>query len=473
MTFRPLIGALATATALSSAVATAQSESKGLTVRDVCVYQVSAYGQQLNARSLFRSTLPATMLSQRPAAPRDATPAPMPIGLITLEGSAVDDMDVMLEFSSGRFVAHWPPAHRRSKRLLWAGLKVNADPTDSPRITRGHWLSRLFDAPRLYAHRGSQSSRALVYDAEIEHQPQLKVKWEQEQFHVENAGPWPVHDFTLYVPAADGKRWTVSAALEVPGVGKAPKTEPSKDEPNPESVFETADPAPAGTPVDQPAEGTPAADNAPAATPAAVATSDNEDVVEEPAVPSEAAAGAIHANDTTGTPAAGAAEAVPAIEPKRASLAVMHAEPVDAVTALSSWHSKLAELGLGEPEIEHVLEILQHAALRSEAAIAIYRLDPQSLEELLPLEITPLPETTVRVGLVILIDCDPQLEASINDLITQLGDPNWKTRIAAQARLKAVSQAAIPKLTEAVNNADVEISYRAEQLLEELQAQPR
>jgi hypothetical protein len=45
--------------------------------------------------------------------------------------------------------------------------------------------------------------------------------------------------------------------------------------------------------------------------------------------------------------------------------------------------------------------------------------------------------------------------------------------MAAQAKLKAVSQAAIPKLTEAVNNADVEISYRAEQLLEELQTESR
>jgi hypothetical protein len=413
------------------------------------------------------------MLSQRPAAPRDATPVPMPIGLITFDGAGVDDMDVMLEFSSGRFVAHWPPANRRSQRLLWAGLKINADPTDSPRITRGHWLSRMFDAPRLYAHLESQSSRGLLYDAEIGHQPQLKVKWEQDQFHVENAGPWPVHDFTLYAPAAGAAGWKVSAATEAPGVGKPPKSDPSSEAPNPESVFETA--TPAGTAPQKPTEEKPAQATPPAATPPAAAIA--------AAVPAAAAieveerllppAAATPAGDTAAVPAAPAATPTPATPPRLIPLAVVHAEPVDADTALSSWSGKLTDLGLGEPEIVHVMAILRHAALRPEAAIAIYRLDPQSLEELLPLEVTPLPERTVRVGLVILVDCDPQLEASINELITQLGDASWKTRIAAQARLKAVSQAAVPKLTEAVNNTDVEISYRAEQLLEELQAEPR
>ncbi|MFO1091780.1 MAG: hypothetical protein U0992_00505 [Planctomycetaceae bacterium] len=213
--------------------ALAQSEQPGLTVRDVCVYQVSAYGQQLNARTLFRSTLPPTMLSQRPPAPREQTPQPMPIGLITFEGAPNDDIDVMLEFTSGRFVANWPPAARRSQRLLWAKLKVNADPTDSPRITPGHWLSRLRDMPRLYAHAEGHANRGLLYDAEIGHQPQLKVTFKDNQYSVENSGPYMVHDFTLYVPVADGKGWKVSAAKEAPGADKPPSSRNPRAPPTP------------------------------------------------------------------------------------------------------------------------------------------------------------------------------------------------------------------------------------------------
>jgi hypothetical protein len=74
------------------------------------------------------------------------------------------------------------------------------------------------------------------------------------------------------------------------------------------------------------------------------------------------------------------------------------------------------------------------------------------------------------VSLVILQDADPELEAEVERLIEQLADPVWKNRIAAQDALRKLSHAALPKLTEAVNNTDVEVAFRAEQLVEELQA---
>ncbi|MFO1091779.1 MAG: hypothetical protein U0992_00500 [Planctomycetaceae bacterium] len=74
---------------------------------------------------------------------------------------------------------------------------------------------------------------------------------------------------------------------------------------------------------------------------------------------------------------------------------------------------------------------------------------------------------------MILIGCDPQFEASITELIKQLGDPSLEKPRRRPGQAQSRLQAAIPKLTEAVNNPDVEISYRAEQLLEELQSEPK
>jgi hypothetical protein len=142
----------------------------------------------------------------------------------------------------------------------------------------------------------------------------------------------------------------------------------------------------------------------------------------------------------------------------------------DAAAALAPWRAKLAELGLGEAEVEHVLKILEQRALRRDTTMAVFRLDPQTLEDTLPLEVTPLPDRLVRVSLVILQDADPELEAEVERLIGQLADPVWKNRIAAQDALRKLSHAALPKLTEAVNNSDVEVAFRAEQLVEELQA---
>ena len=486
---RVLATILLTATATTEAHA--QQDANGLTVRDVCVYEISAYGQQVNARSLYRSTLPATIISQRPAAPRDEANAPMPIGLITFEGTPTDDIDVMLEFTSGRFVAHWPPGNHRSQRLLWAGLNLNEDSTDAPRISPGHWLTRLFEAPRLYAHAESRSSRGLLYDAEIQFNPQLKLTNVEGEYRLENTGPFAVTDFAFYLPAEEGKAWKVFGADAAPGVGKPDNKADAEVKPDPESVFESNAQA-EGSP---PEESKPDAETKPAAEPEGEtkptpkpAAIEEEERLAPPAVVAQADAVAEAAaedaskveaaNAAAKAAAEGAGDATPAAEgdadkqnQKFTALAAVEAEPVAADAALAPWRETLSNAGLGEHEVEHVMSILTQCALRPDSAVAIYRLDAQTLETLLPLEVTPLPETVIRVGLVVLLDCDPQLETSITELITQLGDPAWKKRVAAQAKLAEMSQAAIPKLTEAVNNPDVEIAYRAEQLLEELQSQ--
>ena len=76
------------------------------------------------------------------------------------------------------------------------------------------------------------------------------------------------------------------------------------------------------------------------------------------------------------------------------------------------------------------------------------------------------------VALVIVQDADPDLQSKVEALVAQHGDDQWKRRVAAQEQLAELGLAAKPKLEAALQNQDAEIVFRAEQLLEALQAPP-
>ncbi len=444
----------------AAASLSAQDPANELTVRDVCVFLASAQGQQLSARDLFRSTLPSAMLSQRPTAPRSENNLPAPVGLITFSGASMDNVDVMLEFNSGRFAAHWPRGNHRSQRLLWPSVKIDSQPGSLANLPAGHWLLPLRDAPRLYLHVDERCDRFLLYDAEVAYAPRIKVSVADGGYSATNSAPDPVHDLTVYKPVEGG--WKIAQVAEAPGTGQKPakpdKGDTGKPAASPESVFEDADAKP------QPTE-TPAAPQVKPAPPAAAA----------PAAAAPAAA-AVPAPVATpaGAPAASAEPAQPAAEPGPTGPATdvpfTVETPADAAAALAPWRSRLAELGLGPPEIEHVLAILAERALQRDATMIVFRLDPQTFDDLLPLEITPLPDRTHRVALVVLQDADPELDAEIDALIARLGEPAWKDRVAAQERLRTLAHAARPRLTAALGHKDPEIAFRAEELLEQLQA---
>src|SRR5262245_54029779 len=103
-------------------------ESKAkITVRDVNLYVMSSYGNALNHRDLFKSTLPGFIGSSRVTAERKVLNKPSPAGLITFEGDPNDNVDVLLEFTNGRFFGKWPPCPQKSKRLLWVKAQLTKD----------------------------------------------------------------------------------------------------------------------------------------------------------------------------------------------------------------------------------------------------------------------------------------------------------------------------------------------------------
>ena len=140
---------------------------------------------------------------------------------------------------------------------------------------------------------------------------------------------------------------------------------------------------------------------------------------------------------------------------------------------LAPWKQKLAASGLPATDFDLIVKILEKHAMIPNRLSAIYRLDADQLDQLLPLDIVPSPRKVVRVGLVIVRNIDPAIATEIETLVTQLGDPKWDARESAQKQLTELGIAARPKLEALLKNAkDPEITYRIERLLDSLNRNP-
>src|SRR5205085_9802475 len=118
-----------------------------------------------------------------------------------------------------------------------------------------------------------------------------------------------------------------------------------------------------------------------------------------------------------------------------------------------------------------ILSILHQPALDPKRLTAVCRLDERELDDLLPLEVVPQPRKITRVALAIVRNIDPDIAVEIDRLIAQLADPDWSAREAASTQLADFGNAAKPRLESALKQKDVEVVYRAEQLLARLDKQ--
>jgi hypothetical protein len=435
---------------------------------------MSAYGNTLNQRELFRSTLPGFTSPKRSTADRKHLNEPSPAGLMTFEGTPAGDIDVLLEFNNGRFFAQWPPATQRSKRLLWAHAKLAKTSEPPAVLPEGHWMTHLRNTDRLWVEIGRRSERFLLYDAELPMSPPLKVASAEGGYGLTNLGKYGLHDLVVYRPEKEG--WISAPLALLESTAKKEEKKPEdKPKSTPEAVFEdkSADgkpDAPATPPADKPAEAKPAEEK-----PAAV-----EVKIEAAAVAAPAAAAVIV--DTVAAPGAppvpmpaeGQPAPAPATPPADQKVVTVTAEKEalskDQISA--RWKERFTALGLGEGEIQHLVSILQQHALRTDSATVVFRLDDEELDAMLPLEVTPLPQKQIRVAIVVLLDADPDLMKRVEELVVKLGDASYSEREAAAKRLKELGPAARPKLQEAVNNADPEIAFRAETIIDSYDVAP-
>ncbi|WP_145216678.1 hypothetical protein [Gimesia alba] len=423
-----------------------------LIVRDVSVFLVSAHGKKLNDAALFRSTTPGYMLSRRLSADAGESDQPAPLGLITFEGPPVKDIDVLVEFPSGRFLSHWPTARIQSKRIYWRSQNLLEESPVSMRMPDAHWLSHLQTADRLFVKGIDKCERFILYDVELSHTPRITLSHAKEGFQIQNQEAFPLKHVMVVQPTDKKSDWKLASVDLVPGVKKVEKKPETK---------------PAAATNEKKVD--PLSDES--LTKKAKVEKAKEKAKQLAALGNKLKE--IGALPTVNVPAekAGNKPAAAATSTQKSppvSVPYQSESPLSKTQALAEWEKNLVTLGLGKPEVAHVLKILGQQAFREDQATVVYCMDESYLDKLLPLEITPFPDVVRRTAIVILLDADPALLKRIDQLIVQLGDANWEKRNEAQQKLEGYGKAAQVQLQKATKNKDLEIVFRAEQILENI-----
>ncbi|MDG3008264.1 hypothetical protein [Paludisphaera mucosa] len=126
---------------------------------------------------------------------------------------------------------------------------------------------------------------------------------------------------------------------------------------------------------------------------------------------------------------------------------------------------RLEGRGLRKDVIALVLDRLSKDLFEPGELLILAHLSREAIDEAVPLDVFPTPKKFTRVALVVVHGVDPRLQDRAKAFVQQLGDPSWKSREAAEARLLALGPAAVPALEEALRDKDVEVVYRVERLL--------
>ncbi|WP_145179045.1 hypothetical protein [Gimesia aquarii] len=426
-----------------------KQKNSQLIVRDVNVFLVSAHGKKLNDAALFRSTTPGYMLSRRLSADSSEGSMPAPLGLITFEGPAVKDIDVLIEFPAGRFLSHWPTARIQSKRIYWRSqnLLKHADP--SMNLAEQHWLHHLQNSERLFVKGLDKTERFILYDVELNHVPRIVLSQSKDgMFQIQNSQAVPLQHVTIFQPSVEKEGWKLASIEQIPGVKKEKK--------NPDIKSNKAVKPKVVDPLSEENLKTKAKEKK--ANQLAAIGGQLRALGALPALAKPKA----KSSDKSKAKAP-VTKNVPAIKVPYSENTSLPQENI-----LSVWEKKLKELGLGKPEITHVLNILKQHAFRKDQATIVYCMDEGYLDKIMPIEITPFPDVVRRVAIVIMLDVDPALQKRIDQLIVQLGDTNWEQREAAQKKLEEYGKAAQNQLQKAIKNKDLEIVFRAEQILSKL-----
>jgi len=408
------------------AVATSAEDTEtGLVVRDLALLLVDHYGEKLNDRSLYQCTLPASGSSDRARATSAVRNHATPLGVLTFAGNEKDRIDITLEAKGGDVLAVWPSGKVSGNRVHWNNVETLVVGDSPVSLRKDHWLAKLRESDRLYVKIKGKTDKALLYDIEASYTPSLELTNNADRYTLRNTGVTVIHDVTLYSPRGDNS-WSVGRVGRLPGM--------------PEPPGETASLL------------------------AEEASSDNEAHSNAAEVEAEAD-GQFKDSDKV---SADSSSVTSARSTNTVDITLTELPVIEGVGVLDSWEQLLKDHGYGDAEVRWALSVLERFALDIEQATLVYRLDPDHVEDMFALDVSPDPDNVLRTAIVIHINADPDMQARIGSLIRKLGDENWNVRESAHARLKELVIPARRLLERARENEDMEIVYRAEQLLEEL-----
>ena len=139
----------------------------------------------------------------------------------------------------------------------------------------------------------------------------------------------------------------------------------------------------------------------------------------------------------------------------------------------TEFHQKLIDQGLNEDEAQSLLDVWGPGLFDRQGITLIYRISQDTYDQWLPLECRPEPEKIVRLGLVVHHHLEPELEANIKALISELGSDAFAVRQKAEDELRAIGAPALQFIAQHGKNAPLEVQLRCRKLLqlEKLEAQ--
>jgi hypothetical protein len=382
-----------------------------IAVTEWVILVADQYLRQVNRMESIDDTLPA-FIDERRSAPTEKADAlvPMPIGVIRFSATGPvdkeDRFDVSLNYKEGRALGTWPTANVRGSGILWQDLKwqTGTDAAPTMQIPENSWIAPLRSGEQQLQLK-SVAEPFLLYDVELEYAVNLQVSGgEKGVYHVVQPMDAPVRDLTFYQHDANGhwKTGTLATLAKTPGSSMAAEA----------TVHAVWHNGP-GMPV-----ATKEVTTAPAAT--------------QP-----------HGTDLTLTETAAMDENV-----------------------LAPWGTALANAGVSASDQKVALAILAKYALTPDRLTAVYRMDPAELEKVMPLEVVPQPEKVTRIALVVVTGIDPKIQDEMDEWIAKLGSKSWTEREAAMEKLKKMGAIAKERLAKATKDKDMEVVYRAEQLLD-------
>jgi hypothetical protein len=129
---------------------------------------------------------------------------------------------------------------------------------------------------------------------------------------------------------------------------------------------------------------------------------------------------------------------------------------------------RLAGQGLRDDVAQFLLSQYGKLLFEPGELIVLVHFTRDAIDEAVLLDVFPSPKKMVRTALLVVHGVDPRLHDRARTLVQQLGDDSYKMRETAESRLMEMGPAAVPALEDALTHKDVEIVFRAERLLLQL-----
>jgi hypothetical protein len=382
------------------------------------------YLRQVNRLESIEDTLPS-FIDERRTAPteKENASAPMPIGVIRFSATGPlnkdDRFDVSLNYKDGRALGTWPEASVRSSGILWQDLKwqMGEDVSPAMAIPADSWMAPLRSGDQRLQLK-SVAEPFLLYDVELEYPVNLQVSGgEKGVYSVVQPMDAPMRDLTFYQHDANGHWQTGRLATLVKTPGSSMPVEKK-----PEAVVSGQ----------------------------RVLVGGRQMVI-------------VNGRLMPMTPPAATEPAT--TQPHGTALTLSETAATDE-SVLAPWGTTLADAGVSASDQKVALAILAKYALTPDRLTAVYRMDPAELEKVMPLEVVPQPEKVTRIALVVVTGIDPKIQEELDEWVAKLGSKSWAEREAAMKTLKKMGAIAKERLEKATKDKDMEIVYRAEQLLD-------